>query len=100
MDRDVDQQRESMCRHVVRLDRMSLSIPEVCIMLNFQKRFRKPSVWLVHSDQNCSLRKCARSDLKVSTLFGSGKFNSASREDRQHVIGIFRRLNQISQKLT
>src|SRR5690348_15700006 len=100
MNCDVHQQRQGLCCYVVGRDRMSLAISEIWIVLNFQQRLRKSSVWLVHPDQNCSIRKRARSDLKVSTFFRTGKFNAASRENSQQVITVLRRFNQIARKLT
>src|ERR1041384_247909 len=88
-----------MCRDVVWLDWMSLGVPEIWIMLNFQQRLRESSVWLVHPDQNCSLRQRSGSELEVRTLFRAGKLNPAARENTLHLQRVFARFNQISEQL-
>src|ERR1041384_6395384 len=86
--------------YVVWRDRMSVGISEIWIMLIFQQGLRKCSVRLVHPDQNGLILQCASSDLEVSALFRCGEFNTASRENTQHRVGVPGKLNEVSEKLT
>src|SRR5215213_9532277 len=78
---------------------MSLRVSQIWITLGFKQRFRETAIRLIYPRQLCLLWKNALAHFESDTLFSRRHFNSPTTEDLQKRLGIWRRLDEKSEKL-